>query len=123
MEPMPHVEVRRSGSSSFRVTVEEGKGRTEHEVLAGPGAVRRHGGAVPPEELLQASVAFLLEREPKESILPRFELSEIERHFPDHPAKIRRRVARWTDPPGTVFPEHVHAEDEIDAVRAARSAR
>ena len=34
-------------------------------------------------------IAFLLEREPKESILGSFELPVIERYFPDYPTAIR----------------------------------
>ena len=35
----------------------------------------------------------LLEREPKESILARFDLPVIERYFPEYPHEIRRRLA------------------------------
>ena len=46
-----------------------------------------------PEELLEASFKFLLEREPKEAILTKFELPVIERYFPDYPGVIRS----WMD--------------------------
>jgi hypothetical protein len=36
------------------------------------------------EELVRDSVGFLLEREPKESILREFDLSVIKRYFPDY---------------------------------------
>lgn len=36
------------------------------------------------ESLLQASFRFLLAREPKGSILARFDLSDIERYFPEY---------------------------------------
>ncbi|TMC41262.1 MAG: hypothetical protein E6J25_09625 [Chloroflexi bacterium] len=36
------------------------------------------------EALVRDSVAFLLEREPKESILKEFDLSVIRRYFPDY---------------------------------------
>jgi hypothetical protein len=36
------------------------------------------------EELVADSFAFLLEREPKESILKEFDLSVIQRYFPDY---------------------------------------
>ncbi|MEX0650029.1 MAG: hypothetical protein WD200_03445 [Candidatus Andersenbacteria bacterium] len=41
-----------------------------------------------PEELLQASFEFLLQREPKESILPEFSLSEITTHFPEYQDEV-----------------------------------
>jgi hypothetical protein len=42
------------------------------------------------EELLIESFAFLLEREPKESILKEFDLSVIHRYFPDYERAITR---------------------------------
>ncbi len=50
-------------------------------------------GHYDPEELVTASFAFLLEREPRESILRRFELPVIERYFPGYEANIRRQMA------------------------------
>ena len=44
------------------------------------------------EELVRASFAFLLEREPRESILRAFDLTVIARYFPDYEREIRRRV-------------------------------
>ena len=44
------------------------------------------------ERLLRASFEFLLEREPKESILRRFDLPAIERYFPEYPRAIRERL-------------------------------
>ena len=41
---------------------------------------------------LAASFRFLLAREPKESILSRFELPVIERYFPEYPEEIRGRL-------------------------------
>ena len=45
-----------------------------------------------PAGLVRDSFDFLLEREPRESILRAFELSEIGRYFPEWEAEIRRRV-------------------------------
>ncbi len=45
-------------------------------------------GKMPPEELLQKSFQFLLEREPKESILKKFDLSVIQRYFPEYESTI-----------------------------------
>lgn len=45
-----------------------------------------------PTELVASSFGYLLEREPKESILTRFELSDIERYFPTYRTDIRRRL-------------------------------
>jgi hypothetical protein len=45
--------------------------------------VARYAPDSTPEELLEAAFGFLLAREPKESILPRFELPVIERYVPE----------------------------------------
>lgn len=81
--------VHRHGSV-YDVTVEDARGATSHEVTVSPSDVERYAPGATPEELLEASFAFLLEREPKESILRRFELPVIERYFPEYPQHIAR---------------------------------
>ena len=44
------------------------------------------------ERLVEASFAFLLEREPRESILREFSLAVISRYFPEYEHEIRRRL-------------------------------
>ena len=83
------ISVEAAGESKYRVTVEEDGTRTEHEVTASPGDLARYGPGVQPEQVLKASFEFLLEREPKEAILSRFDLPTIERYFPEYPQKIR----------------------------------
>ncbi len=51
-------------------------------------------GHYDPEQLVATSFAYLLEREPRESILRRFELPVIERYFPGYEAWIQRQLAR-----------------------------
>ena len=46
-------------------------------------------GAADPLDLVRRSFAFLLEREPKTSILRRFDLMVIGRYFPEFEAAIR----------------------------------
>lgn len=46
------------------------------------------GGKIEPEELVQKSFEFLIAREPKESILKEFELSLIQKYFPEYEKKI-----------------------------------
>ena len=89
---MAEIRVTRTGEATFRVEVEEASSSTVHEVTASSGDVQRYGGGAPAERLLEESFEFLLEREPKESILRSFELPVIERYFPDYPTKIRNRL-------------------------------
>jgi hypothetical protein len=61
----------------------------------GPGLWQRLGaGPVPPERVLRPAIAFLLDREPKEAILRRFDLSEISRYFPEFESELPRFLAR-----------------------------
>ena len=53
-----------------------------------------------PEELVAASFEFLLAREPREAILPRFAVSVIERYFPGYEAAMRARIADRQDGSG-----------------------
>ena len=45
-------------------------------------------GTITPDELIQKSFAFLLKRESKQSILPKFNLSLISTYFPDYEQTI-----------------------------------
>jgi len=46
------------------------------------------GGREDAESLVVRSFEFLLQREPKESILRRFNLRDIETYFPEYPGKL-----------------------------------
>ena len=72
-------------------------------ILAGEGGGRRYtvtvsdgyhqrltGGAENKESLVKRSFEFLLEREPKESILSSFDLTVIGRYFPEYERTIRK---------------------------------
>ncbi|MFQ5948818.1 MAG: hypothetical protein ACE5KX_08160 [Acidimicrobiia bacterium] len=88
---MAEIDVTRSGPDEFRVEVTEGGTSTLHQVTVTGGDLDAFGGGTP-ETLVEESFRFLLEREPKESILRRFELPVIARYFPEYPEEIRRRL-------------------------------
>lgn len=76
----------------FQVTVREGRGETRHRVtLRQTDYERLAGGKASPEALVAESFRFLLEREPKESILRSFDLTVIGRYFPEYESEIRER--------------------------------
>jgi hypothetical protein len=79
--------------SKYQVVVDENGTATSHEVTVWPSDVQRYAPESTPEELLRASFEFLLEREPKEAILRRFELPVIERYFPEYRARIAALAA------------------------------
>lgn len=65
---------------------------SEHEVrVASVDLARLAPGADDPTELVERSIAFLLEREPPTSILRTFDLPVIGRFFPEYESTIRRR--------------------------------
>lgn len=91
----PHIGVRCdtfAGGWRCLVRVGDDPAATTHEVAVTHEDLSRlaPGGEV--ERLVEASFRFLLEREPREAILRRFELPAIGRYFPEYPAEIGRRL-------------------------------
>jgi hypothetical protein len=94
---MAAVEVTNANDEGTRFSVivrDDDGSTTTHEVAVldtdwerlGPGYRNR-------EQLVESSFTFLLEREPKESILRSFELGVIARYFPEYPATISSHQA------------------------------
>ncbi len=87
------IEVEKKDKSRFVVSVTEGGGSSRHTVtLTDDYHHKLTGGDVDKERLIQASFEFLLEREPKDSILSSFELPVIGRYFPEYEGQIARRL-------------------------------
>ena len=86
---MAQLDIAPLGAGRFRVEVSEGGSRTSHEVTVRPETVSALGWPGTLEELLRRSFEFLLAREPKESILPSFDLSVIGRYFPEYEGTAR----------------------------------
>jgi hypothetical protein len=76
------------------VTLREGnRDVSSHRVrVAASDLDRLAPGADDPTALVDASFGFLLEREPAQSILRSFELTEIGHFFPEYETDIGRRV-------------------------------
>jgi hypothetical protein len=87
-----HVETE-AQAYACTVTVAEGGRTTTHRVTVDKTDYQRlTGGKVPPARLVEASFAFLLKREPKESILRSFNLMTIQRYFPEYESQIGDRL-------------------------------
>jgi hypothetical protein len=87
------IEVEKVDASHFRVRVIEAGSESTHQVTLDPkDYARLAGAAVEPQELIRRSFQFLLEQEPKESILSRFDLSVISRYFPEYEREIKKRL-------------------------------
>ncbi|MCW5695703.1 MAG: hypothetical protein KIS96_03090 [Bauldia sp.] len=94
---MTTIEVRQTaggGSSAFEVTVRDGGGATQHHVSARAADLARLAPDTAPARLIEAAFRFLLDREPKESILRRFDLTDIGRYFPE----FEREVGGYLNP-------------------------
>ena len=75
----------------FSVRVREGRSSTEHDVTVARHDLDRLGSSyASSEEFLRACFEFLLDREPKESILSSFDVSVIGGYFPEFERVISR---------------------------------
>lgn len=80
------IEVSRVGSDEplqFDVVVREAGSATRHRVTLSRADCERLGRGSAPDRLIEAAFRFLLDREPKESILARFDLCVVSRYFPE----------------------------------------
>ncbi len=84
---MTEIDVEAVGGNTYKVVVTDTTSSTSHEVTASPGDMEALGGATP-ETLLEASFRFLLDREPKESIMRNFDITVISTYFPEYPSRI-----------------------------------
>ncbi len=94
------IEVKPVGGAStleFEVVVRDTKSETRHQVTVGRDTYERFaGGKFSPEQYVEAAFEFLLEREPKESILRRFDLTVISRYFPEFLREFPRYLQQTT---------------------------
>jgi hypothetical protein len=96
------IEVRALDDSDpheFEVSVKEASGHTQHRVtLSRSDYARLCSGATHPRGCVEAAFRFLLDRESKESILRRFNLTLIGHYFPEFEAQLPRYLAVATTP-------------------------
>jgi len=85
---MAEIELERVGEDEYEVTVTDGGSTTTHTVALQPGDLDDYGHGADAVALIRASFEFLLEREPKEAILSRFQLGVISRYFPDYADRV-----------------------------------
>lgn len=73
----------------YRVEVIEKDSKTTHKVELNRNDYQNFtDGKIAPEELVQCSFEYLLDREPKESILSSFNVSVISHYFPEYAREI-----------------------------------
>jgi hypothetical protein len=79
---------------SFEVVVGDERSKTHHQVtMARDLHARLTLGKCAPEACIEAAFRFLLDREPKESILRRFDASVIAQYFPEFERELPRYLA------------------------------
>lgn len=92
------IEVKRIGDGdplAFKVTVREANGESRHDVsMSKKMSDTLTAGRHTPERLLEAAFRFLLDREPKESILGRFDVAVISRYFPEFERELPRYLSQ-----------------------------
>ena len=92
-----NIDIRRVGEGDpleFEVVVRQGGSETTHRVsMARETHQRLAVGKHTPERCLNAAFRFLLDREPKESILKRFDVTIIGRYFPEFERELPRYLA------------------------------
>ncbi|PPD43944.1 MAG: hypothetical protein CTY15_08625 [Methylocystis sp.] len=74
--------------STFSVIVRDARGETRHSVTMTQKDLIRLSHGHDPADIVQAAFRFLLDREPKESILARFDVSVIARYFPQFEERL-----------------------------------
>lgn len=75
----------------FEVVVSDGQGQSRHAVtMETETYLRLAGDNQTPEQCVDAAFRFLLDREPKESILERFNVDVISRYFPEFESELPR---------------------------------
>ena len=84
------IQVESLDAKTFQVTV-DGRSKTTHTVTVRPEYAKKLGAA-DLEALVEKSFEFLLEREPNTSILSQFDLSLIQRYFPEYERTIVARL-------------------------------
>ena len=93
---MANIEVERTDYDDryeFQVTVKDRRGESRHRVRLRKADYRALAAdKVSPEALVTESFRFLLEREPKESILGSFDLMVIGHYFPEYRREIVKRL-------------------------------
>lgn len=84
------MSVRESGEGWVADVTVRDRTTTTHSVRISPAEHERYGdGDV--ADLIRRSFEFLLAREPNTQILGQFDLSTIERYFPEYAREMRRR--------------------------------
>ena len=79
-----------SKKTHFLVTITEDSTKTQHKVTLSDEYFNNLSSGESKEEFIKKCFAFLLQREPKESILKIFNMALIQRHFPNFENEMKK---------------------------------
>jgi hypothetical protein len=86
---------------TFDVIVRDLRGESRHRVTIEANEAERFAKlAVVPSRCVEAVMRFLLDREPKESIMNAFDMGVVRRYFPQFDEAFPRYLARLGGEPG-----------------------
>lgn len=85
------VRVRPAGGGGGRAGDAGKEGETSHEVTLARALLERLAPDEPAESFMRRCFLFLLEREPNDAILRRFDAAVIGRYFPEFERAIQKR--------------------------------
>lgn len=86
------IKVKPKNENKFEVMVKEDS-QTNHLVtLSSEYYQKLTQGKISKEKLIEKSFEFLLEKEPKESILSSFDLTVIKNYFPKYEDEMRKEI-------------------------------
>jgi hypothetical protein len=89
---MADIEVTRTDPEYLRVEVTEAGSTSVHDVKVTGDDIDQLAAGSSAEALVEESFRFLLEREPQDSIMRRFDLQVISRYFPEYSEEIGKRL-------------------------------
>ncbi|MBS91476.1 MAG: hypothetical protein CMM95_00265 [Rickettsiales bacterium] len=92
MEKNKVIHIKEISKDEFKVTINSSS-KTGHLVRIS-NSVHQNltKGKITKEQLLLFSFEFLLDREPNTSILPSFELMEINQYFPEYVEELKKNI-------------------------------
>jgi hypothetical protein len=91
--PTTKLTIKKINNNQFEVEIREGDEGTRHTVHINESTIEKFSYGHQAEKLIETSFLFLLEREPKVSILGSFDLEIIEKFFPEYSSEMKRRLS------------------------------
>ena len=99
-EPSISVTPHPNGELVFDVIVRDARGESRHRVTIEANEAERWAKLGMPSSCVEAVMRFLLDREPKESIMSTFDMRVVRRYFPEFDEAFPRYLVRIGGDPG-----------------------